>query len=267
MPEDTTDVPEAPEGTQQPDDTEAASPPSSARARLRQGFLRPTRSQLVVGALLAGLGFGAVTQVRSNDLDNTFASYRQQDLVNLLDSLDTAAQRARREIALQTETRDQLRGSTGEREAAITAAERAANNLEILAGTVPVSGPGLHITITTQDDDITLNSLLDTVQELRTADAEAMEFNNEVRAVATTSFATGADGIEVDGVALSSPYVIDVIGEPVTLEEGLKFPRGPLEQLREDDGAVVTVEQRDLVEITSVVPARRPDYAEPAPGQ
>lgn len=238
-----------------------------ARERLRRGLLKPTGSQVLVGVLLAGLGFAAVTQAHSNDVENTYANYRQQDLVNLLDSLSTATQRAQREIAVLIETRDELRNASGDKEAAVVAARRAADNLAILAGTVPVSGPGLRITITPGDKAIDLNSLLDTVQELRTADAEAMEFNDRIRAVASTSFATGSLGVEVDGQPLEAPYVIDVIGDPVTLEEGLKFPRGPLEQLRDDDGATVEVEQLERVEIASVVPGTRPDYAQPDPGQ
>lgn len=237
--------------------------PAEVRRRLRRLFLRPTRRQIVVAVLLAGLGFSAATQVRATDLDNTYAGYRQQDLVNLLDSLSTASQRAQRDIAVLLETRDQLRSATGEREAAIVAAQRSADNLQILAGTVPVSGPGLRISITEQDGRIDLNSLLDTVQELRTADAEAMEFNDRVRVVADTSFAIGSRGIEINGEPVSSPYTLDVIGEPTTLEGGLKFPRGPLEQLRDDDGAEVSVEQRENVDITSVVPARAPEYARP----
>lgn len=271
MPEETSDDPNADPGTDrtpdQPSDPKPKPDPVDARRQLKRGFMRPTRSQLIVGLLLACLGFGAVTQVRSNDLDNAYASYRQDDLVNLLDSLFNSAQRAQREIAVLEETRDELQSTTGDNEAAIVAAQRAADNLEILAGTVPVSGPGLRITITEQDGPVDLNSLLDTVQELRTADAEAMEFNDEVRAIATTHFDTGAQGVQVDGVPIPSPIVIDVIGEPTTLEEGLKFPRGPLEQLRDDDGAEVVVEQLELVEITSVVPAERPEYAQPANGQ
>lgn len=269
MPEETNDDLSADPGTDRtPDQTSDPKPdPVDARRQLKRGFMRPTRSQVIVGVLLACLGFGAVTQVRSNDLDNAYASYRQDDLVNLLDSLFNSAQRAQREIAVLEETRDELQSTTGDNEAAIVAAQRAADNLEILAGTVPVSGPGLRITITERDGPVDLNSLLDTVQELRTADAEAMEFNDEVRAIATTHFSTGTQGTQVDGVPIPSPIVIDVIGEPITLEEGLKFPRGPLEQLRDDDGAEVVVEQLELVEITSVVSAERPEYARPENGQ
>ena len=122
-------------------------------------------------------------------------------------------------------------------------AEQDADTLNILAGSVPVHGPGIRITITADADaPVRVDSLLDTVQELRAAGAEAMEFNDEVRVVAQTSFADGDGGILVDGTLLTSPFVIDVIGEPATLESALSFPAGPTEQL-EGDGATVDVEQ------------------------
>lgn len=253
---------ESPEtGSVDPEGTEEPRP--SAAARLRAAFLSPSRAQIVVGVLLAGLGFAAVTQVRANDLDDTYAGKRQQDLIDLLSSLSSASQRAQREIAGLEQTRDDLESATTRREAALTAAQQAADNLEVLAGTVPVQGPGIRVTITETDGPIGLNHMLDTVQELRTAQAEAMEFNDQVRAVAQTSFSESVVGIEVDGQELEPPYVIEVIGDPQTLEEGLRFPDGPLQQLRDDDGATVEIEQLDRVEIESVVRPQEPDFAQP----
>ena len=59
--------------------------------------------------------------------------------------------------------------------------------------------------------------MLDTVQEMRDAFAEAMQFNGQVRVVAQTSFEDGPGGIYVDGTLLEPPYVLDVIGDPHTL--------------------------------------------------
>ena len=235
--------------------------------RLARALTRPSRAQVVVAVLLAGVGFAGVTQVRANDLDTTYAGKRQQDLIDLLSSLSAASQRAQREIAGLEQTRDDLTATSGRREAAITAAEQSADNLEILAGTVPVRGPGIRITITERDGPINLNHLLDTVQGLRTAQAEAMEFGDQVRAVAQTSFAEAGSGVLVDGVLLESPYVIEVIGDPDTLAESLRFPDGPVQQMRDDDGAEVEVERLDRVEIRSVVDLARPEYAEGDEGQ
>ena len=43
--------------------------------------------------------------------------------------------------------------------------------------------------------------MLDTVEELRTAGAEAMQINGQVRVVAQTSFEDAVGGFSVDGTA------------------------------------------------------------------
>ena len=227
----------------------------SGRRRLRDAMTRPSRGQVAVGVLLAGLGFAGVTQVRVTEVDNTYAGYREQDLIDVFNTMTDATQRAQAEIIrLERQKRD-LTNSALQRDAAVAAAEQDTATLNILAGGVPVHGPGIRITITADTESpVRVDSLLDTMQELRAAGAEAMEFNDEVRAVAQTSFADGEGGILVGGTLLTSPFVIDVIGEPATLESALSFPLGPTEQL-EGDGATVDVEQVADVRIDSIRPA------------
>lgn len=239
------------------------SPERSGRDRLMESLLRPSRRQVVVGLLLALVGFGAVTQVRANELDDTYAGLRQQDLIDTLNNLKNAESRADAEIARLEQNRTELETSTNRREVAIAQAEQLTDTLDILAGLVPVTGPGLRITIEETDQEIDIDTMLDTVQELRNAGAEAMEFNDTHRVVAQTSFEVGVGGILVDGQLVEPPYVIDVIGEPNTLERsGLRFPTGPLEQLSSEQ-AEVEVEVSEEIDISAVVEADEPKYAEP----
>jgi uncharacterized protein YlxW (UPF0749 family) len=89
-----------------------------------------------------------------------------------------------------------------------------------------------------------------------------MEFNDRVRVIAQTAVEQADGGISLDGVLVESPYVIDVIGEPSTLEGSLDFPNGPNEQVDEAGGTLVS-EQLDEVLILSVVELEQPDFAEP----
>ena len=52
-------------------------PGSAGLERLRNALLRPSRAQVGVGLLLAVLGFAAVTQVRTNTTDNSYAQARR----------------------------------------------------------------------------------------------------------------------------------------------------------------------------------------------
>jgi len=241
-------------------------PKPSGRQRLRDALLRPGRPQVVVAVLLAIVGFAAMTQVRANHQDDSFQGVREQALIDMLNGLAGTSQRAQAEITRLENTRSELLTSTSAREAALEQAREQADTLEILAGTVPVTGPGIRITIDEVDGPVDIDSMLDTVQELRTAGAEAMQFNGQVRVVAETSFEDAPGGIKVDGHLLRAPYVIDVIGEPATLSGGLVFAQGPIDQL-ENDGATVDVVELQSLDIESVQPTARPQFADPASAQ
>ena len=241
--------------------------PDTGRDRLVRALMKPSRSQAVVGVLLAALGFAAIVQVRTNQLDDTYSGRREQDLIEILGGLTGTSDRARREIQRLEVTRNQLQSDTSARSAAIEQAEARVETLNILAGLVPVTGPGLRITITEETGRVSIDSLLDTVQELRTAGAEAMEFNDEVRLAAESSFNEVDGTIEVDGVVLEAPYVLEVIGEPHTLHGGLTFPSGPISSLETQDGSRVDVEELNSLDIESIRTTDRPEFAQPGNGQ
>ena len=242
-------------------------PAPTGRQRLLRALVRPSRSQAVVAVLLAVLGFAAVTQVRFNEVDNTYGSLREQDLIDVLNGLAGTSQRAEAEIARLQRTRDDLLSDTGSREAALAQAQQEADTLSILAGLVPVTGPGIRVTVTEQTGTVGVQSMVDTLQELRTAGAEAIQVNGQVRVVADTAVEDVSGGLLVGGQMVTSPYVIDVIGEPHTLaSSGIDFPDGPRD-LFQDDGASVVVDELASLDIESVVKPSKPEYAEPDAAQ
>lgn len=235
--------------------------------RLRHAITRPSRRQAVVGVLLAVLGFAFVVQVRGTAANDTYAGLRERDLIQVLDGLTGTAERARREVDRLDARRDELLDESTRRAAALDEAEQRVRTLNIVAGLVPVSGQGVRITITESTNRVAVGSLLDTVQELRTAGAEAMEFNDSIRLGADSHFEDAVGGIELDGQLLESPYVLEVIGDSQLLQTALAFSSGPIETLQTEDGATVDVEELETVEITSVRESSRPEYAELDDGQ
>ncbi len=227
------------------------------RERMRRSLTKPSRRQLVVGVLLALLGFGAVTQVHSNEVSRDYAGYRQQELIDLLEGLSVATERSRREVDKLESTKARLESDSTARQAALTQADERAEQLAILAGQLPVVGPGIRITLTPGESQLPLDLMLDLVQELRTAGAEAIELNDRVRVVAQTSFEVGGIGVLVDGTALEAPYVVEVIGNPRTLAEGVAFSRGPQERTIALGGSF-EVAQSDRLVIESVRGGRAP---------
>ncbi len=247
------------EGPQTSRDHGMAAP--TGRARLRQTFRTPGRGQIVVAVLLAVVGFAAVTEVRANQFDTTYAGRREEDLIDIFDGLSGSAERARREIRRLEQTKFELESDTTARRAALEAADERLRTLQVLAGRTPVQGRGIRVQITETTRPISITTLLDTLQELRTAGAEAIEFNNEIRVVAQTWFASTDEGVTVDGVLLTSPITLEAIGEPHTLEGAMDFYQGPQDQLRDNDLAEVRITQVEKLEIRSVRPPVVPRYA------
>jgi uncharacterized protein YlxW (UPF0749 family) len=233
----------------------------TGRRRLVQALRRPGRSQVVVAVLLALVGFAGITQVRSNEVDDSYAGLREQDLIDILNGLAGTSQRAEAEIRRLESARDELLSDTSKREAALEQAQSEANILSILAGLVPVTGPGVRITISEISGDVGLGAMLDTVQELRSVGAEAMQINGQVRIVADTAFEDAEGGFLVDGSFVKPPYTIDAIGEPSSLTGALEFINGPKKQV-EDDGGVLEVDELPSLDIVTVVDPTRPEIAE-----
>ena len=237
-------------------------PPGDARARILRSFSRPSGSQ-VLGAVLVGLlTFAGVTQVRLYGESDTYAGLRQSDLVQALSGLQAAQTKADDEISRLTKTRDRLRNSSDKRTTALEQATRELNTLGILAGTLPAVGPGIRIVVTDTRGQYRVNHLLDGIEELRDAGAEAIEINQKVRVVAQTSFADGEGGIEVDGQLLTAPYTLDVIGDPDTLSRALDFPGGFKDDVTLDQGTT-KVTKLSKVHIDATRMPAKPAYAQP----
>ncbi|MDT0201587.1 DUF881 domain-containing protein [Nocardioides sp. AE5] len=243
----------------------AGAVPSSdlGRARFRRALTgRPSRGQLLVAVMLAAVGFAATTQVQSNERDDDYTGLRQADLIRVFDGLSGSSQRADAEIQRLTGLREELRNESSSRQAALEQARNDAQVFGILAGTLPVKGPGVRITITDPLGQVSARTLLDAIQELRAAGAESIEFNDRIRLVAQSHVNETDLGIEIDGELLEAPYVLDVIGEPRTLAGSLDFPGGPTESV-DDEGGTVTFEEMTEVIIETVVDEPDARFAQP----
>ena len=236
-------------------------------SRMFAAWRRPGRAQLLVAVLLGLLGFSLVLQARSTSAG--LSSLRQSDLVALLDTVTQRSARLDAETQDLQSQRDELRSGTDRTAAAERAARDRVEVLGILAGTVPATGPGVRIRVTDPQRRVNAALLLDAVQELRDAGAEAMQVGDaatQVRVVASTSFTDTADGsgVSVDGHALTPPYTFAVIGDAQTMASALDIPGGVLDTLRQAAArGVVTGAPR--IDVTALHPVTAPQYARPAP--
>lgn len=226
---------------------------------------RSLRSQLIVGLLLAVLGFAAVAQMRLTRDDSDYSGQRREVLIELLDSLFSAAERTLGQVDELERTRDELLSSSERRQIAIDEAESRLQVLEVLTGTVAATGPGVTITITDPEDSVAAASLLNGIEELRDAGAEAIEINDTVRVVASTFFTEQDGEVLIDGVAVRPPYLIDAIGSSHTLSEAVIFPGGLVDEI-ERLGGTASVEEANLVEVGSLHSIDAPEYSQPTEG-
>ncbi|WP_246220799.1 DUF881 domain-containing protein [Phytoactinopolyspora mesophila] len=242
--------------------------PSGAKRFWRALATRPQTSHLGVGLLVGLLGFAAVVQVRGDEED-ALAHARRDELVQILDGLSRQGDRLEDEITGLRRSREELVSGADAESVAMTQAEDRLRQAEIIAGTAPATGPGIQMTISDPDARVTKNELFSAVQELRTADAEAIQIegvgnDNSVRVVTDTHFLDAEQGVSVSGVELRPTYVITAIGNPVNLDQAMHFPQGVVYKLNEV-GAEVTVTQFSELTVDKLHEVREPEFARPAP--
>ncbi|WP_406032608.1 DUF881 domain-containing protein [Nocardioides sp. NBC_00163] len=250
----------ADEQTEQADEakeSEEEPAPLVGRARLFDALTHFRRGQVAVAVLLCVLGYAAVVQVQTNTEDSTYAGLREQELIDILSGLAGTTQKAQEQLEELEGTRDELEDQTLQQQTALQRAEEQVDTLRVIAGTVPVSGPGITIEIDPGADPLRLTALLDLIEELRTSGAEAMEIEGAdgeaVRLVASSSIEVSqpAEGLNVGGELISPPYRLQVIGPPDTLAGAIDFYQGPQDQL-EEQGAEVKVESEEKIDIESI---------------
>ncbi|WP_019137171.1 DUF881 domain-containing protein [Cellulomonas massiliensis] len=253
-------------GTGTPDDETAPDGDGPAAPGTRSGWgalgraMRPraTRAQVLTGVLCAVLGFALVAQVRQAGGDN-LSSLRQDELVRILDETTARGEALEQEAADLRDERDELVSGSDRRQAALEALERSAANQGILTGRLPATGRGVVVTLTEVDRALSPVVLLDVLEELRNAGAEAIELNS-LRITASSAFTGEAGAVLLDGEPVTSPYLWRVIGDPDAIAPALQIPGGAFAQVRNSGGAA-SVERSDTVEISSTRELPAPRYA------
>ena len=227
-------------------------------------MLRPraTKANLLSALLALLLGFAVATQVRQNS-SLGLESLRQSDLVNILDNATLQSARLDQNARELQATRDQLVSGSTSGAAALKAAQERLDALGILAGTARAHGPGLRMTIADPGGKVTSPVLLDAIQELRDAGAEAIQVNN-VRIVASSHFSQGADGIEIDGRSVPQPYALAAIGDPATMSSAMEIPGGLSENVRQLGATIKIVQEKELT-VGALHAQSAPRYARPVP--
>lgn len=250
-----------------------AAPERRGRHELPSDAPRPTgrrsRSRLGFGALAVllclVLGVAIVTQVRQNDSGDSLETARPADLLVLLDSLRQREATLSTEVADLQNTLNALQASGNNDQAAIESAQARLAALSILVGAVGAAGPGVTVKIEDPGPGVAPEVMLDVVNELRAAGAEAIEINDaqqSVRVGVDTWVVGSAGSLSIDNKAFAPPYSILAIGDPPTLAAAMNIPGGAEDSVKRVGGRV-SVQQSDRVEVTTLRQPKSRQYAQP----
>ena len=183
--------------------------------------------------------------------------------MQLLDDLDQRQLRLEQE-RLDLQSSEQRLGSADRLAARWPRRSGGRRSLAVLAGTVPASVPASRDDLRPDGDSIEAPVLLNAVQELRDAGADAMSGR-------TTSGWSPARGSPrrrgpapswCPGSDVAPPYVFRVLGDPATLSTAMQIPGGASDTVRTDGGRIA-IADRATVTVSAVLPLQVPKYAQP----
>ncbi len=232
-------------------------------------LLRGGRSRLAFGTLAVVLclvlGIAIVTQVRQTKSGDSLETARPADLLVLLDSLRQREATLNTEVSELQNTLNSLQASGNNDQAAIQSAQARLAALSILVGAVGATGPGVTIRIEDPGPGVSPEAMLDVINELRAAGAEAIEVNDAHQSVrvGVDTWVVGTPGsLTIDTKTLSPPYSILAIGDPPTLAAAMNIPGGAEDSIKRV-GARMSVQQSDRVDVTTLRQPKPHQYAQP----
>ncbi|MGM0384451.1 MAG: DUF881 domain-containing protein [Actinomycetota bacterium] len=219
---------------------------------------------LVVAAIVA-VPLWAAKDLRSARVGVSATSVLRDEVVEGIASQDAVEATIAELNAEILETQSALLDDDG-------GANALATQLGIAAGTVPVTGPGIMVTL----DDSSAASSAERIQDfdlqvlinaLWAAGAEAIAVDGQ-RLSPSTAVRNAGEAVLVNLTPLSPPYVVEAVGDPTDLQVRLARTRasGHLAVLRDTYGITVQIETADSL-VLGAAPSRSVEFAEILDGE
>ncbi len=187
-----------------------------------------------------------------------------------------------KEIIRENEKKlDELKNISEEKEILEILESDIKKNME-LAGITNLEGPGIIISMYDNDEirlddhnfDFNINDdiihdidILNIVNDLRIAGAEAISINNE-RVVSTSDIKCGGPIIRINGRSSGTPFIIKAIGDPVALNAAVNAPNTYGDTLKNVLNKGFDTYTEDLIVIPKYdIPLNNFKYAKPLEGE
>ncbi|MGI8524315.1 MAG: DUF881 domain-containing protein [Nocardioides sp.] len=203
-------------------DDGAVRPPARRRPRLSGPW--------AIGTPLVGVLGGVLFAVSAHNAHGTdLRPGRYTDLASLVSSQSRQYDALKQRVAGLNQQVADLTGSVSDRR--VTDLRRKTDRLRGPAGVLPVSGPGVTITLsdaphdTEPDPTLNVNRLLVHQQDIQAVvnalwkgGASAVTIQGQ-RVVSTTGIRCVGNSVQLQGVPYSQPYVIAGVGDPSSLAQ------------------------------------------------
>ncbi|CCJ33364.1 MULTISPECIES: DUF881 domain-containing protein [Caloramator] len=215
-------------------------------------------SQLWIGFICVILGFMVSYQLRY--IKTPRYQYTTRQFENLVKETEDL-KKQRDELLIKTQ---ELQMKIDEIEKSVASSNKVASQmkeeldqLRLLSGLTDVEGPGIEITITPVNDlsnkqasQVYYKDLIDIVNELNSAGAEAISINDE-RFVGRTQIRQAGLSIKINDSKFdpTQPFVIKAIGDPAILEGAFKMPDSIIEILKKIGGFEIKIVRSDKIKI------------------
>lgn len=122
------------------------------------------------------------------------------------------------------------------------------NESNMLLGKTDVEGQGIVLTLQDSgEESVTYLNILEIVNELNMAGAEAISINNE-RIISMTDFVSVGNFIMINKRRTTSPYTIKAIGDQTYLQSALNIKGGLMDKYK-SLGYTIKLEVRNNIEI------------------
>jgi len=200
--------------------------------------------------------------IEQTDLAN-IATMRETEIREELAKWNTKYQDLEQKYEEDKVKLEEYKASLGTDVEAKALLEKELKQTNMLLGLTEVKGKGIEVKLMDNDEeDIEAYDLLELVNELRLAGAEAISINGE-RIVAMSEIVDiNYSFIVVNGNRISSPYVVKAIGDQTYLESGLTAKEyGYMDNIIKGNGKTATLERVDSLVIPKYIGELKMEYA------
>lgn len=190
----------------------------------------------------------AIETMRETELREEIAAWKKK-----YDEIDVKLKETDNKISEYNKELDNNQNSSKILEAEVKEAEKK-------LGYTDVKGEGIEVTISDGENNIEYLDILDLVNELNSAGAEAISVNDE-RIVSTTDITqVELRIILVNTRKISGPYTIKAIGDKKALEAALVIKGGYVDRLKIVDGKGIEIKQEDNIIVPAYTKEQKVEY-------